>query len=73
MDFAAVIASTVFLLSLIIVHLGRLNLGECLPLLFLFTSDLCAHLSARRSASVYWRLIPMSTTAGWLCFRLLKA
>lgn len=59
--FRPVITSTVFLMSVIIVHLGRLNLGEFLPLFFLFTSAF-ALIYQPIVASVYWRLIPMSTT-----------
>ena len=58
----AVILSVFFLLGLVIVVFGRLNLGEFLPLLFLSTSAF-AMIYQNDASQIYWRLIPMTATA----------
>lgn len=52
----------VFLLGILVVVLGRLNLGEFLPLLFLFTSAF-AVIYQKSDSGIYKRLIPMTATA----------
>jgi hypothetical protein len=59
---AAVILLTVFLLGIVVALFGRLNLGEFLPLLFLFISAF-AMIYRTDESRVYWRLIPMTATA----------
>ena len=58
----AIIVSVIFLLSVVIAVFGRLNLGEFLPLLFLFMSAF-AMIYRNESSQICWRLIPMTTTA----------
>jgi hypothetical protein len=57
-----VILAVIFLLGLVVAHFGRLNLGEFLPLLFLFMSAF-AMIYRNDGSQVYWRLIPMTATA----------
>ena len=59
---AAVILLAVFLLGIVVALFGRLNLGEFLPLLFLFISAF-AMIYRSDESYVYWRLIPMTATA----------
>lgn len=59
---AAVILLAVFLLGIVVALFGRLNLGEFLPLLFLFISAF-AMIYQTDESRVYWRLIPMTATA----------
>lgn len=56
------ILSTVFLLGLVMTFFGRLNLGEFLPLFFLFMSAF-AMINQSHGSQRYGRLIPMSATA----------
>ena len=58
----AVILLAVFLLGIVVALFGRLNLGEFLPLLFLFISAF-AMIYRSDESYVYWRLIPMTATA----------
>jgi hypothetical protein len=58
----AVILSLFILLPNIIWHHGTLTLGEFLPLAFLFTSAY-AVIYRPGDPQIYWRLVPMTTTA----------
>ncbi len=58
----AVLISLIFLLPNIIWHHGPLALGAFLPLAFLFTSAY-AVIYRPGDPQIYWRLVPMATTA----------
>jgi hypothetical protein len=58
----AVLISLIFLLPNIIWHHGPLALGAFLPLAFLFTSAY-AVIERPGDPQIYWRLVPMATTA----------